>query len=146
LICLPLFPGVMGNKKFVLEAEEATFSYDCCGIYSGTTRRSYGELGSVDKGYCLCCVGVTSGLTKHKPIFPGCGCNEELVSETVEELKIRMKQRGDTGNIQRAEQTFAEVQHLKQEVHGLRADVTAIMNHLGIAPIVEEPLGCSVDN
>jgi len=40
------------------------------------------------------------------------------VDEIVAELKMRMKQRGDTGNIQRAEATLDAVVGLRTEVRG----------------------------
>merc|ERR1711974_471288 len=104
----------------VLEAEEVTLTYNWCGVCNGETRRPYGELGSVDKGNCLCCVGVASGLTKDQPLCPGSGCNEPFVAEIVSELKTRMRSRGDTGQISRTEAVMAEVR-------GLRGDVDLIM-------------------
>jgi hypothetical protein len=39
-------------------------------------------------------------------ISPGCGCEREIVDQIVTELKTRMRNRGDTAQIQRAEQTL----------------------------------------
>eukprot|EP00420_Gonyaulax_spinifera_P039660 CAMPEP_0197890986 /NCGR_PEP_ID=MMETSP1439-20131203/27315_1 /TAXON_ID=66791 /ORGANISM="Gonyaulax spinifera, Strain CCMP409" /LENGTH=158 /DNA_ID=CAMNT_0043511059 /DNA_START=90 /DNA_END=566 /DNA_ORIENTATION=+ len=125
LTFMPLIPGIMGSKKMILEPEEAVYEYQC-GICNGTTRRPYGELGSVDKSNCLCCVGVTSGLTKDQPIFVGCGCEEAKVDEIVAELKRRMKGRGDTAQINRAEETLELVRLL-----GKKVDL--ILDHHGIA-------------
>ena len=117
-------PGIIGSKTIILEEEEAVFkaSNPCCKV---ETRRPYGELGSVDEGNCLCCVGVTSGLTKGQPVNPGWGCNAPYVMEIVKDMKQRMKTRGDTGNIQRAEKTY-------EEVRALRSDLHKVMDHLKI--------------
>jgi len=115
VVWMPIVPGVMGKKTFYLEPEEAVFEYKC-GICNGTTRRPYGELGSVDKSNCLCCVGVSSGLTKDMPLMVGCGCDEPKVEEIVAELKARMKQRGDTAQIGKLEQTLEQVQLLGKKV------------------------------
>ena len=131
---LPLFmPGLHGTKKFILEPEEAVFEVKCC-LCDVTTRRPYGELGSVDRSNCCCFVGVTSGLTKDQPICPGSGCDAALVDEIVAELKARMKQRGDTGNIQRAEATLEAVTALRAEVADMKGDMQLIMQHLGVKP------------
>lgn len=47
-----------------------------CG--KATSKRPYGELGSVDRGNCCCCVGFSSAFGE---IAPGCG---ELVSALME--------------------------------------------------------------
>ena len=83
---VPLAPGVLGTKTFVLEPEEAVFKIDCC-ICNTETRRPYGELGSVDKVKYGCCIGVGSELSAKMPICPGSGCNEALVDEIVADLK-----------------------------------------------------------
>jgi len=72
-----------------------------CGNH--VSKRPYGELGSVDRGTCLCCVSAESAFG---PISPGCGCEEEKVDDIVNELKTRMRQRGDTAQINRAEETL----------------------------------------
>jgi hypothetical protein len=77
----------------------ARSSRDLCGQH--ISRRPYGELGSVDRGNCLCCVSIVSSFGE---ISPGCGCEREIVDEIVTELKQRMRRRGDTAQIQRAEQ------------------------------------------
>ena len=134
---VPVFvPGLIGSKRFILEAEEAVYETHFGGICEVSTRRPYGELGSVDRVNYLCCVGVTSGLTKDQPICPGWGCDSPLVDEIVGDLKARMKQRGDTGNIQRAEATLEGVNALRLEVASLRNDVRLMMEHLGVQPEV----------
>jgi hypothetical protein len=79
-----------------------TFSNsDLCGNH--VSKRPYGELGSVDRSNCLCCVSAESAFG---PVSPGCGCDGEKVDQIVSELKQRMRSRGDTAQIQRAEQTL----------------------------------------
>lgn len=83
---------------------------------------------------CGCCIAVDSNLTPGEAngISPGCGCQNALVAEIVEELKARQKARGDTGNIKRAEQTIDLVTEVKSDVAELTAKVDAIMRHLNI--------------
>ncbi|EEC46828.1 predicted protein [Phaeodactylum tricornutum CCAP 1055/1] len=88
-----------------------TISYslqsDLCGNH--VSRRPYGELGSVDRGTCLCCISVESAFG---PISPGCGCDAGKVDEIVHELKTRMRLRGDTAQILRAEETLQRLHDL----------------------------------
>ena len=109
------YQALWARKKLTLEAEEAVFKVECC-VCNQETRRPYGELGSVDESNTCGCIGVASGLTKSMPICPGMGCESALVSEIVRELKARMKQRGDTGQIQRQEVLLNEVRSLKAEL------------------------------
>lgn len=94
----------MAKITMNLEPEEAVLtSVNCCATTN--SRRPYGELGSVSATkQCCGCHSVTSGLGGFSP---GWGCDEDLVDEIVAELKVRMKERGDTGNIQRQEITLA---------------------------------------
>eukprot|EP00501_MAST-03F_sp_TOSAG23-6_P001670 GSMAST32.ASY1.ANO1.1740.1 assembled CDS len=129
ILCCPitfmaLMPGVIGKKIIRLEAEEAVLETTCI-CCNETTRRPYGELGSVDKGSYLCCVGVASNLTKSMPICPGNGCDTPLVLELVEELKARMKSRGDTGQIQRSEALSARLCNVESKIDQM-------MTHMGI--------------
>ena len=48
------------------------------------------------------------------------------------QLKARMKARGDTGNIKRAEQTLDVVEKVQADVASLTAKVDAILAHLSI--------------
>mmetsp|Transcript_19220 Transcript_19220/g.27038 ORF Transcript_19220/g.27038 Transcript_19220/m.27038 type:complete len:184 (-) Transcript_19220:245-796(-) len=127
---LPIIPGIIGRKSLSLEHEEAIYSVSggCCDV---NTRRPYGELGSVDVINCLCCNGVTSDIFKGYPLF----LNDTHKSATiVAELKKRMKERGDTGQIRRTEETLSEVKALKSEVAQLREDMQSIMKHLRVPP------------
>lgn len=84
---------------------------DLCGKH--VSKRPYGELGSVDRSTCLCCISVESAFG---PISPGCGCDTERVDEIVMELKQRMRQRGDTAQIQRTEETLQRLTEVETKL------------------------------
>jgi hypothetical protein len=134
---LPLFPGVLGTKRFILDEEEAVEEVKCA-LCSVNTRRPYGELGSVDKMNVLCCVGVNSELSKKMPVFVGWGCDDPKVSEIVAELKRRMKARGDTGQIQKADMALQEIKQLRTELADVRHDMKALLAHLQVPPPSKE--------
>jgi len=121
---MPLIPGIMGKKTIVLEAEEAVLTVKC-GCCNTTTRRPYGELGSVDSGTCLCFVCLASDLSKGGPICPGCGCNAPYVQEIVEEMKKRMKERGDTGVVKRSDEQLVLLRTMDNKMD-------AIVQHFNI--------------
>jgi hypothetical protein len=73
------------------------------------SKNPYGELGNVDKTKFCCCVCVSSGFGE---LSPGCGCDEEQVDKIVADLKARVRVRGDTGQIQRSEQTLEKLKVL----------------------------------
>ena len=52
-------------------------------------KRPYAQLGSVDsQNDCGCCWGVKSDLTGAEGVIsPGCGCEEAIVKELIEELQ-----------------------------------------------------------
>ena len=54
------------------------------------------------------------------------------MAEIVKELKKRMKARGDTGQIKRAEQLLGEIQILKAQAQNTDAKLNAILKHLNI--------------
>ena len=130
LCCLTLCP-----QTLTLEAEEVVYkrSTPCD---TQVKRMPYGQLGSVDKmTSCGCLIGVQSNLTSAaEGISPGCGCETAVVEEIVAELKARMKARGDTGNIKRAEQTIDLVSQVQVSVTALTAKIDLIMAHLNIPP------------
>mmetsp|Transcript_27047 Transcript_27047/g.89970 ORF Transcript_27047/g.89970 Transcript_27047/m.89970 type:complete len:166 (+) Transcript_27047:69-566(+) len=129
--------ALMNKQQLILEPEEAVLiTTTMCD--TNTQRRPYGELGSVDKSStCGCCVGVSSGLGAMQP---GCNCEEELVAEIVEELKKRMKTRGDTGQIQRAEQQLTEIMKVQSDMAALNSKVDAILAHLEISAPVPQAM------
>jgi hypothetical protein len=65
------------------------------------SRLPHGELGSVDKASFLCCSGVSSSIFEGHCICPGFGCNNALlVNDGIDELRARMKARGDSRQLQ----------------------------------------------
>jgi hypothetical protein len=72
-------------------------------------KHPYGELGSVGRGNCFCCVSADSAFG---PISPGCGCDSEKVDDIVTVLKERVRARGDTAQIKRAEETLERLQEV----------------------------------
>ena len=124
MCCLP------HTKKLTLTPEEAVLvSISCTG--TSTSRRPYGELGSVDVAkQCGCCWAVSSQLG---PISPGCGCDEALVNDIHKELKRRMQTRGDQGQIQRAEEVKALLNEVRFDNLHLHAKMDALLSKMGVA-------------
>ena len=122
----------MGKKTMILEQEEAVLAIDCQPFCSIETRRPYGELGSVDQTSCLCCTGVSSNLSQSMPLFIGWGCEYNKVGEIVQELKRRMKARGDTGQIAKTEAALKELHELRAEMKELKADMKLVLNALKV--------------
>eukprot|EP00521_Asterionellopsis_glacialis_P007595 CAMPEP_0195291604 /NCGR_PEP_ID=MMETSP0707-20130614/7889_1 /TAXON_ID=33640 /ORGANISM="Asterionellopsis glacialis, Strain CCMP134" /LENGTH=180 /DNA_ID=CAMNT_0040351937 /DNA_START=102 /DNA_END=644 /DNA_ORIENTATION=+ len=133
---LPVFPGILGTKRLILEEEEAVLDIQCplCSVH---TRRPYGELGSVDRVNCFCCTGVSSALSRTMPLFVGSGCDVDKVSEIVAELKKRMKSRGDTGQINRTEEALQEIKNLRTEMSEMKTNMERIMVHLKVPTNLE---------
>jgi len=112
------------EQKLFLEPEEAHLvTTTCCSTQ--TQRRPYGELQAVEHLKCLgCCHCFQFAETK---VSPQCFCAGDLVAEIVKELKRRMKARGDTGQIKRAEQLLGEIQILKAQAQNTDAKLNAIL-------------------
>jgi hypothetical protein len=91
-----------------------------CGAH--ISKRPYTELGSVDRGNCLCFVSAESALG---PVSPGCGCDEDLVDDIVSEFKKRIRYRGDVAQVRQAEQTLKRLEEVD-------AKLDRILNHLNI--------------
>lgn len=72
-------------------------------------KHPYGELGSVERGNCCCCVSADSAFG---PISPGCGCDADKVDDIVTVLKERVRARGDTAQIKRTEETLERLQQV----------------------------------
>mmetsp|Transcript_86860 Transcript_86860/g.202184 ORF Transcript_86860/g.202184 Transcript_86860/m.202184 type:complete len:338 (-) Transcript_86860:109-1122(-) len=131
------------DQKLILEPEEAILqtSTPCSEL---TKRLPYGELGRVEHATaCGFCHQFNSNLSnigesgEQEPISPGCGCNAELVEEIVMELKARMKGRGDTGNIQRAEEALTMMRQLNGRSEHQAAKIDAILASLSV-PLPQE--------
>ena len=78
------------------------------------------------------------------PLYTGCGCEEDKVSEIVTELKRRMKARGDTGQIARTEEALKEIHELRNEMAELKTDMKLIMKALNV-PTEPAAMDRSVD-
>lgn len=121
------------ERKLMLGAEEATLvTSDPC--TKSVKKLPYGELGSVEKKSDCGCHGFISGLTDPVPIQPKCcGCNAgQLVDEIVEQLKARMRARGDTAQIVRAEEQLQLLRTVQSDIHELSRKMDAVINHLGL--------------
>ena len=117
------------KQTLALEPEEAHLvTTTCCSTQ--TQRRPYGELGAVDHTKCLGC--LSSFQFAETAVAPACCCAGDLVDEIIKELKSRMKARGDTGQIKRAEQLLGEIQILKAQAQTTDAKLDAILKHLNI--------------
>mmetsp|Transcript_1675 Transcript_1675/g.5009 ORF Transcript_1675/g.5009 Transcript_1675/m.5009 type:complete len:132 (-) Transcript_1675:72-467(-) len=112
-----------------LEPEEAVLVTKtiCC---TENKRRPYGELGSVDKLTSFGCCSYF--MYAENMVTPACCCAGDLVEEIVTELKARMKARGDTGQITRAEQMMSEIQILKAATQTLDEKLNIIIKHMGL--------------
>jgi hypothetical protein len=113
-----------GKAELHLEGEEVQYikSTPCS---KEVKRFPYGKLGDVASAkMCGCFVVVQS--QELGGVSPGCGCDANLVQQIADELKVRMKARGDTGNIQRQE--FANKLAKDQDKM-----VDAILQHLRIS-------------
>ena len=125
------------EQKLFLEPEEAHLvTTTCCS--TETQRRPYGELMAVEHLKCLGCCHCFQFGTETK-VSPQCFCAESLVAEIVKELKTRMKARGDTGQIKRAEQLLGEMQILKAQAQNTDAKLNAILKHLNICLLYTSP-------
>ena len=109
------------------------------GLCNVDSRRPYGELQSVDKANCFCCIGVASALLQSGPVCPGMGCDNDYVNEIVTEMKKRMKERGDTAQLLRTEEALVEIKELRSEVSNIRSDLGAIMKALNVTPTSTSP-------
>lgn len=137
----------MGRMLLTLEPEEAVLETTTC-FSAENKRMPYGELGSVEHSTaCGCCHGFNSNLSpsdengQKSSISPGCGCEADLVQEIVEELKKRMKGRGDTGNILRAEDALRLMRDLVARSKHQDAKLDALLSHLNVQappPVQEE--------
>ena len=131
LIWTPIIPGMIGTKILILEPEEAVLETRCSCCYHSNSRRPYGELGSVDATTCCFCTGFTSNLTSiagtPMVLCPGCGNDNDRVENIVAELRRRMRTRGDTGQIQRAEENARRIMELQQTVNILVEKIDAIL-------------------
>lgn len=126
--------GICGwtTRLLTLEEDEAILKIDnnCC---HSVQKRPYAQLGSVDSQQaCGCCWGVKTDITGAEgEIKPGCGCEEALVKEIIDELQARKVGRGNIAQLKAHEQLAARVDHM-------HAKIDAILKHLDV-PIPPTP-------
>jgi hypothetical protein len=110
------------NIRFILEPEYAvTENSDCC-----TTNRSrvaYGELNVDRVNSCGCCYAV-NGMS------PGCGCDQQMVDEIAHELQLRVGARGNTGQIQRAEETKIILERLESKMENMERKIDSLVQSM----------------
>eukprot|EP00638_Chattonella_subsalsa_P008649 CAMPEP_0117765978 /NCGR_PEP_ID=MMETSP0947-20121206/20513_1 /TAXON_ID=44440 /ORGANISM="Chattonella subsalsa, Strain CCMP2191" /LENGTH=163 /DNA_ID=CAMNT_0005588895 /DNA_START=173 /DNA_END=664 /DNA_ORIENTATION=- len=97
----------------------------------------YGELGNVEKSNFLCCHFLNASFSE-RGLAPGCyGIGKEsFVNEIVTELKERMRARGDTGQIKRAEETVEMLKALTTRMDGIESKLDRVLQKLdGNSPI-----------
>jgi hypothetical protein len=95
-----------------LEKEEAVRQdTTLCG--QRTSHRPYGELGQVETSNFCCFACVDSNL---QTIMPGCGCEESKCEHLANELKKRMKKRGDTAQVQLAELALSKANEINRKM------------------------------
>ena len=78
----------------------------CCG--DNKMRMAYADV-NVDVNQCCCFVSVNGWS-------PGLGCETDTVHEIATELQQRVGRRGNTGQIQRSEETLELMQHLTAKI------------------------------
>ena len=84
-------------------------------------RMAYADL-TVDKTTACCFVAVNGWS-------PGCGCDAATVNEIADELQKRVNKRGNTGQIQRAEQTLESIHHLTAKVDMLERKLDMVLQN-----------------
>ena len=135
-LCLgtgPLACFLWAHKRvLVLAPEELTLESVsvCC---TSKKRLPYGELAGVDRVNCCGCAAFGGGALGDN-IVPGCGCQNEMVDEIIGTMKARQRARGDTAQVQRAEQVLDRVFALEQRVGGVDAKLDALLAHLKVPP------------
>lgn len=98
-----------GSQTLTLSKDEAiVISESPC--YKCHAVESYAQLGSV-QAFKLQCLSFAQ--TDHVLICPGCGCNDALVNEVVQEMRTRLVLRGRVAQIRQQEELMMEVIRLQ---------------------------------
>jgi hypothetical protein len=104
---------------FILEPEYAVTDTSTCCV-NNKSRVAYGEM-TVDRlNTCGCCYMV-NGMS------PGCGCEQAVVDEIASELQLRVGARGQTGQIQRAEETKEMLKHLEAKMANMERKIDTLI-------------------
>lgn len=113
LVMLPCTFGVVPFKStLVLESDSVTKTDDnVCG--RNVSRRTYAELGSVDRSTCCCFVSAESGMGS---VSPDWGCRLEKVDEIVVELKDRVVAQGNTSQLLTVQRTLDRLDAMEHKV------------------------------
>jgi len=125
----------MGPSHLYLGPEEARYTYKAwTGCLKYDSKRPYGELGSVDEvNYCGLFKGfksdvIPSSAQDRGEVFPGWGCDGGLRDKIVHELKRRMRARGETGLVKRAEHQTENLLYIKQMVKAIADKLGCVVN------------------
>lgn len=77
-------------------------------------RRPYAQIDDVEKETaCGCCVSMKAGELIQEPISNGMGCDEETITQIVDELKRRIEIRGNIGQMKKLESIMCKVDDLR---------------------------------
>ena len=104
------------TKQLTLDTDEAVLKVDNNCMHS-VQKRPYAQLGQVEsENSCICCYGVKTDLTASAEgpgaLTRGCGCDQEWVTEVVNELQARKVGRGNIAQIKAQEVLAQRVDHL----------------------------------
>jgi hypothetical protein len=83
--------------------------------------RPYGDLGSVETGFCCCFVCIDSNLGTLMPSF---GCDRDATNFIVHELNARMASRGDAAQIQMAKDVVARTSEINEKMELITKHLT----------------------
>ena len=122
LTCPLIHYGFCPYKSILTLDQEEVTKVDVGLCTNAKSKRPYGELGSVEKSTCCGFQCVNSSFGE---ICPGCGCERVLVDDIVQELKMRQRERGDTAQIRRTEETLMRLEMLEGKID-------LILDHLKI--------------
>jgi hypothetical protein len=105
-------------RELELGQEEATYTINkCFGMNSHQRKREYAELGFVQsKKSCFTCYSVDSDLTPgEETISSGFGCDKTKVLQIVAEMRERLAERGDIGQMRKQEIMYKLMSDLEKE-------------------------------
>ena len=103
-------------------------------------RRPYAQIDDVEKETaCGCCVSMKAGELIQEPISNGMGCDEETITQIVDELKRRIEIRGNIGQMKKLESIMCKVDDLRLLMqvfqHELGLDMQYPPKGVGLPPI-----------
>lgn len=120
------------KASLTLGADEATLTRtQCCGIMPSSTKREYGEVGSVRRKKTCFVHSLSSNLSTVAPglsgnITPGCPCtNRKEVNVLLSELRARMALRGQAGRIRKQQKVLVMLANVDTQMQ-------AVLGHQGV--------------